>query len=103
MQMSRIARGIVIAAMACGLITAGAIPAAAARPAAHRVTIGASSRYPGGPVAGHTLVSYRTASYDTATISGDVTGFAKGDVVTLLARPFRAARFRAEGTPVTLT
>ena len=102
MPRSIVKRAIVAVTAASGLITAGALPAVAANPAAYHLTIGASSRYPGGPVAGYTLVIYRTSRYDTATISGHVRGFRAGDVATLLAKPFRATKFTAVGSSARL-
>ena len=101
--MSMFKRAIAAVTADGGLIAAAALPAAAANPAAYHVTIGASSRYPGGPVAGYILVIYRTSPYDAATISGHVMGFRPGDVATLLAKPFRAARFTAVGSSAKLT
>lgn len=101
--MRRLCRAIATATVASGLLVASAVAVAAASPATYRVTIGARSMYPGGPIAGKTLVIYGTARFDTATIAGEVTGFEPGDVATLLAKPFRATRFRADGAPLSLT
>jgi hypothetical protein len=89
--------------VASGLLASGAVQAAAASPASYRITIGAKSNYPAGPIAGDILVIYRTAHYDAATIAGRVTGFRPGDEVSLLAKPFRATRFKAHSRPVALT
>jgi hypothetical protein len=108
--MSKIWRWIAPAA-AVGTVVAGAvastgIPAQAATQASYHVTIGARGTAFGsvkGKVAGRALVAYKAAGHDRGTISGAVTGNQAGDVVSLLAKPFRAATFKATGQQVTLT
>jgi hypothetical protein len=100
----------VVAAVTSGLV-AGTIPAQAqaASPGAYGATITAlSPHFPGavhGIVDGYALVIYKVTykKYNTATISGEVTGAANGDVVTLLAEPFGAKAFAPTGTPITLS
>lgn len=105
--MSRIWRWIAAAAMAGGLIAAGAAPAQAAGPG-YGITISAMSlNYPGavkGLVDNYPLVIYKDANsgLDTAIISGDITGAASGDVATLLAKPFGHKPFTATGDTITL-
>ena len=106
--MSRIWRWIAPAAIAGGLI-ATAVPALAAGPASYSVTINATSpNYPGavnGLVDGYAVVIYKAThdNWDQATISGTVTGYASGDVVSLLQEPFGKKAFTATGKTVTLT
>jgi hypothetical protein len=109
--MTRIWRWIAPAAVA-GTIMAGAvvagpgIPAQAAGQAAYHVTIGARGTAFGsvkGKVAGRALVAYKAAGHDRGTISGTVTGNQAGDVVSLLAEPFRASAYKPVGQQVTLT
>ena len=100
----------VVAAVTGGL-AAGTMPAQAqeASPATYGATIAAASPHtPGavnGKVDGYPLVYYRVTyrQESTATISGDFTGAADGDVVTLLAEPFGANAFAPTGTPITLS
>jgi len=100
----------VVAAITSGLL-AGTIPAQAqeARAGAYSATITASSPHTAGAVHGkvdgYALVYYRVTyrQQNTAIISGDVTGAADGDVVTLLAEPFGAKAFAPTGTPITLS
>jgi hypothetical protein len=113
--MSKIWRWIAPAA-ATGTIVAGAmvasavvittgIPAQAASQAAPHLTIGARGTAAGsvkGKVLGHALVAYQAAGHDKGTISGTVTGNQAGDVVLLLARPFKAATYTPTGQQVTL-
>lgn len=96
---------------AAGTIVAGAvvagtgIPAQAAGQAAPHLTIGVRGTAFGsvkGRVLGHALVSYQAAGHNKGTISGTVTGNQAGDVVSLLAKPFKAAAYKATGQPVTL-
>lgn len=88
--------------VAAGCLTAWPIPALAA---ASRPGISVSASSPLGRVFGHTLVIYKTAAHhlDLATISGDVSGAAPGDVVTLLAEPFGRRAFRPAGTSFTVS
>ncbi len=109
MRMSRFWRWVVPVAMAGGLVAASSgLPAEAASPAAYGVTIGATSpHYPGaskGKVDGYALVIYKTSDHseDAATVSGDVTGAASGDVVSLLDEPFGAKTFKPTGADQTL-
>lgn len=110
MRMSRIWRWIAPAAVAGGLVAAsGAVPAEAASTATYGVTISATSpHYPGatkGKVDGYALVAYKTTyhNFDAAVVSGDVTGAASGDVVSLLDEPFGAKTFKPTGAQQTLT
>jgi len=106
--MSKIWRWIAPAALAGGLVAAGTIPALAS-PAAYSVTISATSpNYPGnvrGLVDGYALVIYKTTvdNVDQGTISGTVTGFASGDVVSLLQEPFGKKAFTPTGLTATLS
>jgi len=108
--MSKLARWIAPAALAGGLV-AGlmAVPAAQARSAAS-ITINATSpHYAGnvnGEVDGHALVVYKAAKKaNAATISGNVTPSATGasDTAQLMAEPFGTTKYKAVGSPVTLT
>lgn len=97
-------------AVAGGLITSGAIPAAEASPAASIITINATSpHYPGltakahGKVDGFALVVYKLGAAATADISGTVTTTATNDMATLMAEPFGKETYTAVGTPVSLT
>jgi hypothetical protein len=103
MRMSKIWRWVAPLAMAGGLVAAlGAVPAEAASAAAPTITIQAKN--PAFPnVSGDTLVFYGVKQAQDAVVSGTVTGAAAGDVVTLLAKPFRAKHFAVTGKPVTLT
>ncbi len=94
-----------------GGLAAGTIPAQAQEASlrAYSATISATSPHAlgavHGKVDGYALVYYEVTyrKENTATISGAVTGAASGDVVTLLAEPFRAKAFAATGTPITLS
>lgn len=108
--MSKIGRWIAPVA-AAGTIVAGpvvvstAVPAQAASQADYHLTIGATGTAFGsvkGKVAGRALVAYKAAGHNRGTIGGTVTGNQAGDVVSLLARPFRATSFTATGQQVTL-
>jgi hypothetical protein len=99
--MPRIWRMVAPVAVAGGLLAAGAIPAASASPAAYTISITAHSSL--SKVSGHTLVVYRGAGYNTATISGTVDGAVTGDVATLWARPFGASGFTATTDTVALS
>lgn len=108
--MSKMWRWIAPVAVA-GTIVAGpvvastGIPAQAASQAGYNVTIGARGTASGsvkGKVAGKALVAYKAAGHDRGSISGTVTGNQAGDVVSLLARPFKATRFTATAQKVTL-
>jgi len=107
--MSKTWRWLAPAAIAGCVLAAGTVSAQADSPTAYGVTIGATSpNYPGakdGLVDGHALVIYKTThdNWDQATIRGTVTGFASGDVVSLLQEPFGTASFSATGAAVTLT
>jgi hypothetical protein len=88
-------------AMAGGLVAAaGVIPAEAASTA----SISIHAKNPGFPSVNHdTIVFYGLKGIQNATVSGTVSGATAGDVVTLLARPFKAAHYTAAGKPLTLT
>jgi hypothetical protein len=107
--MSRIWRIIAPVAIAGGLIAAGVMPAQAASPAVQSVTISATSpNYPGavhGKVDGFAVAIYKTSfrHWNTALISGTVSGAVANDTATLLAKPFGAKTFTPTGTPITLT
>jgi hypothetical protein len=110
MRMSRTWRWIVPVALAGGLTAAsGVMPAEAASTATYGVTISATSpHYPGakhGKVYGYALVISNIGSdgWNAATISGNVTGAASGDVATLLAEPFGAKTYTLAGAHVTLS
>jgi hypothetical protein len=110
MRMSKFWRWIAPVAVAGGLVAAsGAVPAEAASSAAYGVTISATSpHYPGatkGKVDGYALVVYKTTyhNWDAAVVSGEVTGAASGDVVSLLAEPFGTKTFKPTGAQQTLT
>jgi hypothetical protein len=110
MRMSKIWRWIAPIAVAGGLVaTSGALPAEAASSAAYGITISATSpHYPGatkGKVDGYALVIYKTTyhNWDAAVVSGDVTGAASGDVVSLLDEPFGTKTFKPTGAQQTLT
>jgi hypothetical protein len=99
-RMPRVWRTIALVAVAAGLIAAGAVPAQAAR-AAYGVSIRTTDKL--GSYYGYTLVFYKTrGGYETATISGTVTGAVSGDVAALLAEPFGAKSFTPTGKQVTL-
>ncbi len=102
MPMSKIWRWAAPVALAGGVVAAlGVVPAEAAS-AAPTITIQAKN--PEVPnVTGDTLVIFGFKGVQDAVISGTVTGAASGDVVTLLAEPFKAKHFTATGKPVTLT
>jgi hypothetical protein len=109
--MSKIWRWIAPVA-AAGTVAAGAVlagtgmPAQAASQAGYHVTIGARGTAFGsvkGKVAGRALVAYKAAGHDRGTVSGAVTGNQAGDVVSLVAEPFRATAFKPTGQQVTLT
>jgi hypothetical protein len=109
MNMSRVWRWVVPLTAAAGLLSAtAAIPAEAAT-SSYSVTISATSpNYPdatNGLVDGFALVVYKATAHnwDQGTVSGTVTGYASGDVVTLLAEPFKAKSFTSTGSTVTLT
>jgi hypothetical protein len=107
--MSRFWRLAAPVAVAGGLIAAGVAPAAQASPATVGVTISATSpHYPGnvhGKVDGFALTIYKTSfrHYNTALISGTVTGALAKDTATLLAEPFGAKTFKPAAPPVTLS
>jgi hypothetical protein len=87
--------------MAGGLVAAmGVFPAEAASTAS--ITI--SAKNPDYPNVTHdTIVFLGQKTLQNADISGTVTGAASGDVVTLLAKPFKAKSFAPTGKPLTLT
>jgi hypothetical protein len=89
-------------AVAGGLIAAsGAVPAEAASATTYGISIHAKN--PNIPNVSHdTFVVYGDRGYQNATVSGTVTGATAGDVVTLLAKPFKAKNFAPTGKPVTL-
>jgi hypothetical protein len=96
-------RWIALMAAAGTLLAAGALPAEAASQAGYGVTIGATGTAPTavrGKIYGYAVVAYKVKSHDTAAIGGTITGATAGDVVTLLAKRFRARSFtpRAEET-----
>lgn len=106
MRTARMRRALVPVALA-GLVlvpgsvlAAGALPALAS-PAAYSISISAADKL--GPYYGYTLVFYKaTQGFETATISGQVTGAAPGDVAELLAEPFGATQYSSTGMQVTL-
>jgi hypothetical protein len=100
MRMSKFWRTIAPIVAAGGLVASVAIPAASASPAAYTMTISAKSAIP--LISGHTLVVYKTKGFQTATIFGDVTGFAPGDLATLWAKPFGATAYKATSSTQTL-
>lgn len=100
MHVSRLLRWVAPLAIAGGLI-AGTVPAANAITAAYGITIGANSAYP--KVSGDTLVIYKAKGYNSATISGAVTGFGSSDTATLWAKPFGAKSFSATTDTQALT
>jgi len=89
--------------MAGGLVAAAAVvPAEAASTASYSITI--SAKNPSYPNVTHdTIVFYGNKTLQNAVISGTVSGATSGDVVTLLAKPFKAKTFAPTGKPVTLT
>lgn len=98
MRMSKIWRWVAPLAMAGGLVAAlGAVPAEAASTAAPAITIQAKNPSVG-KVTGDTFVIFGIKSVQNAVVSGTATGAASGDVVTLLAEPFKATHFTAVGT-----
>ncbi len=102
MRMSKIWRWVAPVAMAGGLVAAlGVVPAEAASTAAPTITIQAKNPDVA-KVTGDTLVVFGFKGAQNAIVSGTVTGAATGDVVTLLAEPFKATHFTAVGT-TTLT
>jgi hypothetical protein len=83
------------------LLTAG-IGVAMASPTAYSITISTADKL--GPYYGYTLVFYRaTGGYQTATVSGKVTGAVAGDVAELLAKPFHATSYVPTGMSITLS
>lgn len=90
----------VTATNAVGTSVASA-PTAPVKPVNYGITISAKVKYP--KVTGDSLVYYRVKGYNTASIHGNVVGAFPGDVVTLLAEPFRAKRFSKIDTPITMT
>jgi len=102
--MPKIWRRIVPVAVAGGLVAAaGAIPAEAASTSTS-VSINATSpNYPFGTVNhkvdGYALVLYNAPKgWNTATISGKVSGGTSGETAALLAEPFNATRFSTTAT-----
>jgi hypothetical protein len=96
-------RWIIPVAAAGGLITAAStVPAQAASVSTYSISIHAKNpNFPN--VTGDTLVVYGQKGLQNATIGGTVTGASAGDVVTLLAEPFKATHYSRVGTPLTLT
>jgi hypothetical protein len=95
--MSKIWRWVAPVAVVGGLLAAsGAVPAEAASTAVYGINIHAKN-----PnfrnVTGDTLVVLGVKTLQNATVSGTVTGATTGDVVTLLAEPFKATHFTAVG------
>jgi hypothetical protein len=102
--MSRLWRGLAAITLTTGL-AATTMPLAAlasAAPSAVTVTIAAKSLIP--HVTGDTLVVFKVAKFNTATIHGTVTGAAPGDEAILLAQtfPFKHAAVPV-GSPVLLS
>lgn len=94
--MFKIWRWIAPMAAAGTLMAAGVLPAEAASQAGYGVTIGATGTAPAavkGKIYGYAVVAYKVKSHDTAAIGGTITGATAGDVVTLLAKGFRARSF----------
>jgi hypothetical protein len=103
MRMSKIWRWVAPLAMAGGLVAAlGVVPAEAASTAAYTVTIQAKNPHVPN-VTGDTFVIFGQKTIQNATISGTVTGATSGDVVTLLAEPFKATHFTAVGAKTLTT
>jgi hypothetical protein len=93
--------GLAAFAAASTLLGYGLTPAEAS-PAAARVTISARSPFP--KVSGDTWVVFGSQlRFDTARLSGTITGGAKGEIATLLQERFRATRFTPVDRPVVLT
>jgi hypothetical protein len=103
MHSSTLSRGIAVLTVAAALASAGAGTAAAsaARPAA-AVSITMTTKSALGKVTGDTLVLFRGGTDANATVSGTVTGAAKGDTARLLAKPFGATKYAPVGQPVKL-
>lgn len=100
MRIAAIRRAVVPLALAAGLL-APCAASAVASPAADSVSISATDK--AGSYWGYTLVFFKaTQGYETATISGKITGAISGDVAVLLARPFGAKSYRQTGMRVTL-
>jgi hypothetical protein len=99
--MAKIWRWFAPVAVAGGLVAASAAAPAAATTNA---TISIQAKNPDFPnVTGDTLVFYGVKGFQNAVVSGTVTGAASGDVVTLLAEPFKETQFAPVGKPLTLT
>jgi hypothetical protein len=74
-----------VAAVAVGVVAGSGLPAVAAT-AGPAITLAAKSSF--SPVTGDVYVVFDTATYDKATIAGNITGAASGDVAKLFAQPF---------------
>jgi hypothetical protein len=100
MRIAGIRRAVAPLALAAGLL-APCAASAVASPAADSISISATDK--AGSYWGYTLVFYKaTQGYETATISGKITGAMPGDVAVLLARPFGAKSYQQTGLHVTL-
>jgi hypothetical protein len=101
MRISGVWRGIAAVALAGGIAGTATIPAmAASATGSYSITIRAKSTQP--KVTGDTYVIYKGGTAAAATISGNVSGAANGDVAALLAEPFGAKTFTATGQTITL-
>jgi hypothetical protein len=98
------AGAVTAAAMTLPLALSGtAVAASGAATAASGVTIGIIARSGLPRVSGHTLVAHRgPAGVGSATVSGSVSGAAKGDRATLWFKSFRSGKF-ARSRSVTLS
>jgi hypothetical protein len=100
MRTAGIRRAVVPLALAAGLLAPCAASAVAST-AADSVSISATDK--AGSYWGYTLVfSGATQGYETATISGKITGAIPGDVAVLLAMPFGAKSYQPTGMHLTL-
>jgi hypothetical protein len=95
-------RAVAAAALAGGLVCAAAWPAQAAGHAAvsYNVTIKATSGY---HVGHDVLVVYKSTTFNSARIKGQISGAVSGDVATLYAKWFGATSFAATRQTVALT
>lgn len=101
--MPRFGRAVAPALITASVIAVGAQSAAALSGetgASVGVTIGVSTRFPA--IGEDRLVIYKAAGYDTAGVSGTITGAPSGASATLLAWQFRGRGFKVTGRPVRL-
>lgn len=96
-------RMLTVMATAGTLLSAGLMSGIASAATVPSVTISAASKF--APVGGDVYVAYRSGRFSRAMVSGQVTGAASGEVVTLYASrfPFRKAPAPVRGDSVTLT